>query len=61
VEKYDGMGKLREHVEICITQWRLVPLEECPHNFINTLIGIPRNWYTELEQHRETVNWEGMQ
>jgi hypothetical protein len=25
VEKYDGMGQPKEHVEICITQWILVP------------------------------------
>jgi hypothetical protein len=24
------------------------------------LEGIPRNWYTELEQFRETTSWEEM-
>jgi hypothetical protein len=61
VEKYDGMGQPREHVDICITQWILVPPEEWPHHFIHTLEGIPRNWYTELELRRETANWEEMQ
>jgi hypothetical protein len=24
-EKYDGIGKPKEHVERCIIQWKLVP------------------------------------
>jgi hypothetical protein len=27
LEKYDGIGKPREHVERCIIQWKLVPPE----------------------------------
>jgi hypothetical protein len=56
MQKYDGIGKPREHIGICITQWRLVPLEEWPHHFIHRLKGIPINWYTELELHRGTRN-----
>jgi hypothetical protein len=56
VENYYGIGKLREHIDICLVQWILVPLEEWPHHFIHTLEGIPRNWYTKLEQCRETEN-----
>ena len=56
VEKYDGMGKPKEHAEICITQWILVPTGEWPHHFIHKLEGIPRNWCTELEQHRKIAN-----
>jgi hypothetical protein len=61
MEKYDGIWKSREHVDKCIIKWILVPPEEWPHHFIHTLEGIPRNWYTELEQHGETANWEEMQ
>jgi hypothetical protein len=61
MEKYDGIGQPREHIDKCITQWRLVPPEEWPHHFIHTLEGIPRNWYTKLELHRGTVNWKDLQ
>jgi hypothetical protein len=60
-EKYEGFGQPQEHVDKCIVQWRLVPPEEWPHHFIHTLEGIPKNWYTEQEQHRETANWEEIQ
>jgi hypothetical protein len=43
LEKYDGIGKPKEHIDRCIIQWRLVPLEEWPHHFIHTLECIPRN------------------
>jgi len=26
--------------------------------FIHMLDDIPKNWYTQLEMHRETVDWE---
>jgi hypothetical protein len=58
MQKYDGMGQPREHVGRCIIQQRLVPPEEWPHHFIHTLELIKRNWYIELELHRETVNRE---
>jgi hypothetical protein len=44
-----------------MVQWILVPPEEWPHHFIHTLEGIPKNWYTEQEQRRETTNWEEIQ
>ena len=28
VQKYDGKGTLVEHLEKCIIQWRITPLEE---------------------------------
>jgi hypothetical protein len=46
-EKYEGFGKSKEHVERCMVQWRVVPLEECPHHFIHTLSGIQKKWYKE--------------
>jgi hypothetical protein len=30
------------------------------HMFIHTLDTIPKNWYLELEMHRETINLEKM-
>jgi hypothetical protein len=46
MEKYDGIRQPREHIDISIIQWRLVPPEEWSHHFIHTLESIPRNWYT---------------
>ena len=60
-EKYEGFGQHQENVDNCMVQWRLVPPEELPHHFIHTLEDIPRNWYTEQEQLRETANWEEIQ
>jgi hypothetical protein len=37
MEKYDGREHPREHIDRCITPWRLVPPEERPHHFIHTL------------------------
>jgi hypothetical protein len=30
-------------------------------SFYSTLEGIPKNWYTEKEQHKEIANWEEIQ
>jgi hypothetical protein len=30
------------------------------HIFIHTLDTIPKNWYLELEMHRETTRWEDL-
>jgi hypothetical protein len=46
-ENCDGIGQPKEHVEICIIQSRLLPLEEWPRHFIHKLEGIPKNWYIE--------------
>jgi hypothetical protein len=35
-EKYDRIGQPKEHVDMCMVQWRLVPLEEWTHHFIHT-------------------------
>jgi hypothetical protein len=61
MEKYDGLGHPKEHIDRCIIQWILVPPVELPHQFIHTLEGIPRNWYTELELHRGIANWGDLQ
>jgi hypothetical protein len=37
MEKYDGMGQPREHIDRCIIQSRLVPPEEWPRHLIHTL------------------------
>ena len=37
LEKYDVIGQPKEHVDMCMVQWRLVPPEEWPHHFIHTL------------------------
>jgi hypothetical protein len=56
MQKYDGIGQPREHIEKCITQWILVTPKEWPHHFIHTLEGIPRICYRKLELHRGTIN-----
>jgi hypothetical protein len=38
--------------------WRSIPKKEWTHLFIHTLDTIPKNWYLELEVHRETTDWE---
>jgi hypothetical protein len=58
MEKYDGLGQPREHIDKCIIQWILVPLEEWRHHFIHTLEGILESWYMELVLHKGTTNWE---
>jgi hypothetical protein len=57
LQKYDGRGNPRQHIDDCVTNWRLVPPEEWTHYFIHTLEGIPSNWYKEQELRRETVSW----
>jgi hypothetical protein len=47
-----------EHVTQCIATWNKVPRKEWTHLFVHTLDTIPKNWYLELEVHRETADWE---
>jgi hypothetical protein len=61
MEKYYGLGQPKEHIDRCINQWISVPREYFPHHFIHTLEGVQRNWYTKLELHRGTANWEELQ
>jgi predicted acetyltransferase len=35
-----------------------VPRKEWTHRFIHTLDTIPKNWYLELEMHRDTTDWD---
>jgi hypothetical protein len=41
-----------------LAQWRSVPKQEWTHLFVHTLDTIPKNWYIELEVHKETRDWE---
>jgi hypothetical protein len=61
MQRYDGKGTPVEHLEKCITQWRMTPPEEWPHHFIHTLEGIPKNWYIDQEMHRGTTEWTTLQ
>jgi hypothetical protein len=61
LEKYDGFGKPKEHVDRYMVQWILLPPEKCPHHFIHILNGIQNYCYREHEQCKETANWEEMQ
>jgi hypothetical protein len=38
----------------------LTPKKEWMHRFIHTLETIPKNWYLELEMHRDTTDWDYM-
>jgi hypothetical protein len=61
LQKYDGRGNPRHHINYCVTNWRLVPLGEWMHYFIHILDGIPINWYKKHELHRENVSWGTVQ
>jgi hypothetical protein len=53
MQKYTGLSCPIEHVTQCIVTWRSVPKKEWTHLFVHTLDTIPKNWYLELEVHRE--------
>jgi hypothetical protein len=57
-QKYTGESDPAGHVEQCRDLWSSVPEIEWMHKFIHTLDTIPKNWYLELEMHRETTRWE---
>jgi len=61
LQKYDGRGNPRHHINDCVNNWRLVPLWEWMHYFIHTLGGIPSNRYKDQELRREIVSWGTMQ
>jgi hypothetical protein len=61
LQKYDGRGNPRHHINDCVTNWRLVPLGEWMHYFIHSLEGIPSNRYKEQELCKETVSWGAIQ
>jgi hypothetical protein len=61
IQRYDGHGTPSEHLEKCITQWRMTPPKEWPHHFIHTLEGILENWYVDQEMHRGTTKWTTLQ
>jgi hypothetical protein len=58
MQKYTGLSFLMEHVTQCIVTWNKVPKKEWTHLFVHTLDTILKNWYLELEVHRETADWE---
>jgi hypothetical protein len=60
VHKYIGEGDLVSHINRCRDLWCSESETEWPHRFIHTLDTIPRNWYLELEMHRETTEWQGL-
>jgi len=47
-----------DHVEQCKALWISISEIEWRHKFIHTLDIIPKNWFLELEMHRETEGWE---
>jgi hypothetical protein len=56
--KYTGMRNMRGHVTRCMKTWKQVLKQEWTHRFIHTPGTVPRNWYQELEVHRQMMNWE---
>jgi hypothetical protein len=56
--KYTRVGDPKDHIAECITIWSSISKKEMTHKFIHTLDMIPKNWYLELEMHRETTNWD---
>jgi hypothetical protein len=57
-QKYTREGNPTDHVAQCEKAWKLIPRKEWTHRFIHTLDTIPKNWYLELEMHRDTTEWE---
>jgi len=57
-QKYTGICDPTDHIMQCKDIWILVSKKEWTHRFIHTFDTIPKNWYLELELHRETVNWD---
>jgi hypothetical protein len=55
-KKYDGQGKLAEHLEKCRALWKMTPPEEWPHHFVHTLEGIPANRYMDQELRKGTTS-----
>lgn len=60
IEHYSRLTDPREHILICGYVWNELPREVWTHMFVHTLDAIPRNWYVQLELHRETISWEGL-
>jgi len=58
MQKYTGESDPIGHMERCMTLWRLVPEIEWSHIFIHTLDTTLKNWYLELEMHKDTTIWE---
>jgi hypothetical protein len=58
VHKYTWESDPTGHVEQCRALWGLVSATEWTHIFIHTLGTILKNWYLELEMHKETKIWE---
>jgi hypothetical protein len=50
-----------EHLEKCRMLWKMTPPKEWPHYFIDTLEGIPVNWYTDRELCKGTMTWTTLQ
>jgi len=41
--KYSGDTSPRDHVDMCIEAWKVVPQVEWVHRFVSTLDTIPKN------------------
>jgi hypothetical protein len=57
-QKYIGESDPVVHVEQCRNLWSSIPETEWMKKFIHTLDTILKNWYLELEMHREIARWE---
>jgi hypothetical protein len=57
-QKYTEIGDPTNHIAQCRNRWSSTSKEEWTHKFIHTLDTISKNWYLELEMHRETTNWD---
>jgi len=58
--KYVEEGNPTDHVTQCENIWSMTMKKEWTHKFIHTLETIPKNWYLELEMHRDTADWDYM-
>jgi hypothetical protein len=56
MHKYTWEGNPTDHVVQCEKSSNPVPRKEWTHKFIHTLHTIPRNWYLELDMHRDTID-----
>jgi hypothetical protein len=57
-QKYTRVSNPIDHIAQCRKIWSSILKKEWTHEFTHTLDMIPKNWYLELEIHRETMDWD---
>lgn len=47
--KYTCQTSPKDHIDVCLEAWQVVPRPEWVRRFFTTLDTISKNWYVELE------------